>query len=150
MGTGHLARCLSLRCRIKDKCYILQETDAPEFDIKQHPLAENHDLTVSRPDSRAEWDLILLDRKATPLRDYFRLDKYGTVAGLDEGGPARRYLPYLIDTLPGLKSRSPANISALALLDRPKQRKPDLTFPFGKLLLSFGGEDAANLSGRLV
>ncbi len=75
---------------------------------------------------------------------------FGTIIGLDEGGPARRYLPYLIDTLPILKKTYKANISSLSFIDLPINRKKNVNYDFKKILITFGGEDPGDLSTTLI
>jgi 2-polyprenyl-3-methyl-5-hydroxy-6-metoxy-1,4-benzoquinol methylase len=164
MGTGHLARCLTLNQQLPADSFILKEAQGEELKTSDHPIAKavpvksGNSLEITHPGQQVTkapgrssfWDLIVLDRKATPLQEYLRLSQYGLVIGLDEGGAARSYLPYCIDTLPGLKKQHPANLHALTLLDLPRQKKPVISFPFCKILLTFGGEDAANLSGVLL
>jgi 2-polyprenyl-3-methyl-5-hydroxy-6-metoxy-1,4-benzoquinol methylase len=102
-------------------------------------------LDLSRP-----WDLIVLDRRSTSLAELRELQPYGPVAGLDEGGEARRYVVYLIDTLPVLRGAGSANVSSLGFLRQPRHQRANFGWPLRKVLVTFGGEDYADLSGRLV
>ncbi len=70
--------------------------------------------------------------------------------GIDEGGKARNYLPYNIDTLPGLKKTGKANMSSLSLIDLPVNRRKTISSAFKKILIAFGGEDSAELSSVLI
>jgi SAM-dependent methyltransferase len=77
------------------------------------------------------------------------------VIGMDEGGPSRDQFDFLIDTLPGLPGRSPANIASPALLPLGKPRpfpdppeiSPDRPL---RVLVSFGLEDSAGLTVPLA
>jgi SAM-dependent methyltransferase len=71
------------------------------------------------------------------------------VIGLDEGGKARRFLPYLVDTPLAWGAAHRPNLASSAFLDLPP-RTAALRHPFRRVLLSFGGEDPADLSGRLL
>ena len=109
------------------------------------------------PPEGGPWDLVVLDRRATTRAELARFA--GTpVVGFDEGGEARRYAAYVIDLLP-----TPPGLSA------PNQVCPGLLFlgdpapprgaprgalrgasPGERILLSFGGEDPADLSSRML
>ena len=90
-------------------------------------------------------DMVVLDRRATSLRELEKLSALGTVIGLDEGGCSRTYIPYLIDVLPGPRKSSP-NASSVGLMELPGRKNFSFVFPFRRWLISFGGEDPAGLS----
>jgi 2-polyprenyl-3-methyl-5-hydroxy-6-metoxy-1,4-benzoquinol methylase len=103
---------------------------------------------VSDFDPREPWDLLVLDRRGTDVPELARF-AHLPVIGLDEGGPARRLLPFLIDTPVGWSGGHAPNLWTASLLDLPA-RRDGWAFPFARILVSFGGEDAEDLSGRLL
>jgi 2-polyprenyl-3-methyl-5-hydroxy-6-metoxy-1,4-benzoquinol methylase len=127
---------------------------------------------LERYDPAEPWDLVILDRRSSEVDQISRF--FPTpVVGLDEGGPARRYCSYLIDTFPAYRQRHSANLAALSLMDLPArpsmgrravgqstppqrserspvERKPLVRIPPGNVLISFGGEDPADLSSLLL
>jgi len=128
--------------------------------------------TGARPEGRP-WDLVVLDRRATTRAE---LGRYAGIAvvGLDEGGEARRYAAYVIDLLPTPPGFPAPNQVCPGLLlpgdpdaaGAPAQRggEPQGSAPAqgspqgptrgspqaGGILLSFGGEDPADLSSRML
>jgi 2-polyprenyl-3-methyl-5-hydroxy-6-metoxy-1,4-benzoquinol methylase/spore coat polysaccharide biosynthesis predicted glycosyltransferase SpsG len=149
-GTGHIKRCIELAEQLD--ALILAEQNPrsePVVEIPSERALSSEDLPRA-----GNWDFILLDRRATSLDEAEKLGRHGCLIGLDEGGPARSYLPYLIDALPIKKIRADKpNLSSLALLDLPKagfRRHGELVYPFKKILISFGGEDPAGLTQSLL
>ena len=68
---------------------------------------------------------------------------------MDEGGEARDFLPYLIDTLPKPVKRSKSNIASPGFLPLPDKDK-DARMECRNVLISFGGEDPAGLTSILT
>jgi 2-polyprenyl-3-methyl-5-hydroxy-6-metoxy-1,4-benzoquinol methylase len=159
-GTGHLRRCLKLAARLGEEAELLLEAEGGEAAGPAPRTAEEQIRrfgfdplrlrwrTAAAPPER--WPIVLLDRRATLRDELARYRALGLVVGLDEGGPARRFTPYLVDALPGLAARPPANLSSLGLLDLPERRRSGVEPPFRKVLLAFGGEDSRDLTGRLL
>ncbi len=148
-GTGHVRRCIDLA----------EKLDAPIL-AKQNPQREQ---VIEIPAGRAlppedmvnigNWDFILLDRRATDIEEAESLGHHGYLIGLDEGGPARPYLPYIIDSLPAKRKASKPNLSGLSLMDLPRagyRKQSGLVYPFRRILISFGGEDPAGLTQTLL
>jgi 2-polyprenyl-3-methyl-5-hydroxy-6-metoxy-1,4-benzoquinol methylase len=126
---------------------------------------------LERYDPEEPWDLVILDRRSSDAGQVSRFQP-APVVGLDEGGAARRFCSFLIDTLPACRRRHKANLTGLSLLDlsvrreqlegdgrpgqsrsaggQPGERQPLVHRPFEKVLISFGGEDPADLSSRLL
>jgi 2-polyprenyl-3-methyl-5-hydroxy-6-metoxy-1,4-benzoquinol methylase len=105
---------------------------------------------VSRLGEEDRWDVVVLDRRVTSREEYLRFGRHGTVVGIDEGGEAREFIPYLIDTLPLPPGRSKANIFSTGFQARPKDRREANTPATGKVLISFGGEDPEGLTGTMA
>jgi 2-polyprenyl-3-methyl-5-hydroxy-6-metoxy-1,4-benzoquinol methylase len=97
-----------------------------------------------------KWDVIVLDRRKTPMDEYKRLAGQGFIIGLDEGGPARNHIPYIIDILPGFMRKDEPNISSIRFLELPHHRKRRFTYPFKNVLITFGGEDPEDLTHKMV
>jgi SAM-dependent methyltransferase/spore coat polysaccharide biosynthesis predicted glycosyltransferase SpsG len=103
------------------------------------------DLTPGR-----QWDLVVLDERATSVEELRRLQGSGPVVCLDEGGQARAGASFLIDAIPRLPGGVAANLSSLALLELPARSRRAVKWPPQKVLLTFGGEDRESLSGLLL
>jgi SAM-dependent methyltransferase len=153
-GSGHLRRCLRLARRIGEGAAVLLEEDVPGGRDPARQLlapltAEGpFPAVVERVEPEAAWDLVVLDRRQTRLREMSRFLPFALL-GLDEGGPARRYMPYLVDTPVGHDFGHPPNESTPALLELPRRRE-GWRYPFQKVLVSFGGTDEGDLSGRFL
>lgn len=155
-GSGHLKRCVRLALAHGPGAALL--LDAGEAGAPQRPPQALAELSagVPRVDASAAgagWDLVVLDRRASTVDELERFLPQ-PVLGIDEGGPARAFVPFLIDCLPGVSGRrgrgaGAPNLRGLGLLDLPPRRVSP-RFPFRRVLVSFGGEDPADLSGRLL
>jgi SAM-dependent methyltransferase len=150
-GTGHLVRCVDLAPKLRAETRILTGWNSqgnPLIDIPPEKA-----LPFEKLSSCGEWDFILLDRRATSLAEMQELRPFGCIIGLDEGGSSRRYVPYLIDTLPTANGQSRANVSSVSFLDLPgenSRKKETFEFPFKKILITFGGEDPTGLTLSLL
>ncbi len=91
------------------------------------------------------WDLIIIDKRSTTIVEYNILSSCGPVIGLDEGGEAREFLPYLIDTFPKPAGRSGSNFFSSGFLSLP-ERRGEFSGRCDNVLISFGGEDPAGLT----
>jgi len=209
MGSGHLKRSLRLAQIFGPGCAVLLEglDDAlgsgqahPGHSSQQRNFSRHHGSTVrdlleplgldpstfrilERPDPAELWDLVILDRRRCGVEQIRRFSPT-PVVGLDEGGPARRYCSYLIDTFPAHRRRHCANLAALSLMDLPPRQRTSrqsteppaegpaespaegpvaspvasqptqqqllVRVPPANVLISFGGEDPADLSSRLL
>lgn len=152
LGGGHLIRCINLvndlRALGKDAVLFIGDSAGntsvrgilADRNFNSEWLADQSDIQSYNP------DIIILDRFRTPVEEYLRWRKLGTVIAIDEGGPCRKYLDFLIDILPGIYPAKP-NIADPSLLPLPKEFRPknaDFSNPT-KVLISFGQEDPAGL-----
>ena len=102
------------------------------------------------------WELVVLDRKATARGELERFA--GTpIVGIDEAGEARSWAAYLLDLLPTPPGLSAPNRSGFGLLFLPppaagarQGREDSRGGASGGILLSFGGEDPADLTSRML
>jgi SAM-dependent methyltransferase len=158
-GSGHLARCFNLAMDLGDQAGIYLPDDAgPDcWGAAQLRLAYPAECakvqvaTYVPPGAR--YRLVVLDGRQTSTADLVRWSRYGSVVAIDEGGPARPMVPYLVDILPRLPARSRSfdgpNIGCLGFLSLPAGRRKTPT-AFDRILVSFGGEDPAGLGVRFL
>lgn len=156
-GSGHLSRCIGLAKRLGSSAalYLAERPAEGERSLAELQLSYGGELNGIRVVSALNgerYKLVVLDRRATGLDEYLRWADYGVVVGLDEGGPARPYMPYVIDALPradgageGLGALA-ANLSDPGILDLPKNRRAEPPSAPSRVLVSFGGEDGAGLT----
>ena len=95
---------------------------------------------------RSPWDLVILDRRATSVDDFRSWERFAPVVAIDEGGPAREMVQYLIDILPPAPSfrRGGSQLLGYRPPDLPRARRAPPK-EFRRVLVSFGGEDSAGL-----
>lgn len=169
-GTGHLARCFAMAKSIQSAqkesaCIFIRPAGADSdnyFTIGMVRLAYPQEAeTLEIVDSLApgrRFRLVVLDQRFSSMADLESWSAYGTVVAIDEGGPARSYVPYLIDLLPSVQVpyRKPeprnANQSQPGLLPLPENRKAATGAQpaLGSILISFGGEDKAGLAEKFL
>jgi 2-polyprenyl-3-methyl-5-hydroxy-6-metoxy-1,4-benzoquinol methylase len=104
---------------------------------------------IAKLASSARWDLIIVDARRTSREELLPLAAHGRVVCLDEGGEARDYASFTIDAIPGLPGVRAANLGSPAFLDLPG-RKRGKRRRLERVLVSFGGEDRSDLSGKLL
>ncbi len=144
-------RCLSLNRALPADPPILTGWSEEEG-LLEYVTAGNT-VSLSRLSQDKPWDIIVLDRKTSSLQDIAVLAPFGCLVGLDEGGAARTFLPYLIDTFPEQGRRNSAdkaNVTSLAFLDLPKRGIKSSAGRFRNVLISFGGEDPAHLTEAMI
>ena len=152
-GIGHLRRCLDFSQRAPNGALLLPKDDSGERRLREVARASGIDLPEERlireeESAARRWELVLLDRRTTTVEELDRFRKLGPVAAIDEGGAARPFVPYLLDTLPLPRGASGANIASSCFLTRPINRRPKGAPPTGRVLVSFGGEDPGALSAK--
>jgi SAM-dependent methyltransferase/predicted RNA-binding Zn-ribbon protein involved in translation (DUF1610 family) len=158
-GSGHLARCFNLAIELGDQAGIyLPDDPGPDcWGAAQLRLAYPVECAKAQVATYvppgARYRLVVLDGRQNSTADLIRWSRYGTVAAIDEGGPARPMVPYLVDILPRLPARNRPfdgpNIGSLGFLSLPAGRRKPPT-AFDRILVSFGGEDPAGLGVRFL
>jgi 2-polyprenyl-3-methyl-5-hydroxy-6-metoxy-1,4-benzoquinol methylase/spore coat polysaccharide biosynthesis predicted glycosyltransferase SpsG len=151
-GTGHLRRCINLAEEIGG--VLLLSGNREEW---VEEIFASHREKLKRADKTEGLHppFILIDKRKTSRKEVAFLKTIAPVVALDEGGGARVYIDYLIDTLPNLKqARNPGNLSSPGFLDLPsfheKKKLSDIPVAEWKVLVAFGGEDPARLSSRVT
>ena len=143
-GMGHLYRAARVAEAVGSRCALLAGIDADESLLSRAPSLR----AVRVEDCAGSQALVVADRRATGRATLDRLATCGTVVGIDEGGPARRWMPYLVDTLaPGA---SDANVCSVWLNDLPYDGERQPRVPPRTALVTFGGEDPAGLTGPVA
>ncbi len=154
-GVGHLARCLRLARTLEGPVTFLTARLDPaaraylareilRFPKRRRPAA------IAKPGSGTRWDLVLIDARRTSRGEVDALMEHGLVVCLDEGGEARDHASFLVDAFPRVPDSFQPNLSSLAYLQLPARARKRAGLPVRKVLVSFGGEDRARLSGKLL
>ena len=154
-GMGHLIRCIRLARQLGSRTTFLTARLDPAARLflaeeSGRQAGRRRPRMIEKPGPADRWDVILVDARRASRGELAALMTHGVVVCLDEGGEARSYAPFLIDAIPSLPGIDPANLSSPSFLDLPARVRSTVKAPAGKALVSFGGEDAGNLSGRLV
>ena len=164
-GTGHVRRCLDLARRLGERALLILDnvqlwqrlvpeiTDFPrihgevEFfgDLPSDSAGNSPQRGTGAPG--ASGALVVLDCRESNAAQVRLCADYGTPLLLDDDGGGRKNAPFLIDTIPGPR-RCAANTASPAYLNLPpKVRTPD---PHGPILVSFGGQDPADLTPAVL
>jgi len=154
-GMGHLARCLRLAKMLEGRVTFLttRMTSAARAYLAQEILgfsSRTRPAAIARPGAGAQWDLVFVDARRTSLFELEALMGHGQVVCLDEGGEARDYASFLVDAFPRVPGSPPANLSSAAYLGLPARTLKRVRLPAKRVLVSFGGEDRAQLSRKLL
>lgn len=148
-GLGHLARCVEALNRRPDRFVIhlpfRNETFGREEVRRLAPVAD--ELIDERAAPWDDYGLVVLDRRHATAAE---VPRRVPSLGIDLGGPARDLVDYLVDTLPTLPNTAPANRRAPGLRLTPRNRRSSVPRHIRTVLLTFGGEDPAGLTGRLA
>jgi 2-polyprenyl-3-methyl-5-hydroxy-6-metoxy-1,4-benzoquinol methylase/spore coat polysaccharide biosynthesis predicted glycosyltransferase SpsG len=153
-GTGHLKRMIDLYKALKNVFRVsvfitIKEISVIHKSLLKESIDKNDILFESLPDSGV-WDFIIVDYRSSPDQLISNLKHKGFLIGIDEGSNNRKYFNYLIDIIPSISDSIPANITSIALMNLPERFDYKLTTSFKKILISFGGEDFLNLTGKLL
>ena len=139
-GGGHLRRAMWLAGELGPSARVLVGLDDVE-DLEDR-IPEHARIRLDSADSPA---IVVTDRRRTSGEVYDRLRRLGPVVGLDDDGPARDRMAYLIDMIPGPR-RTPGNVFAPGLLDLPGPSQRVAAFPPRKVLITFGLTDPKGLT----
>lgn len=148
-GTGHIKRLIPFFYDERFDVYIIHRDPAfvkevaNVFNLDQNRVFSLNEICLINNNI----DMIILDNKESDRYLYDKLKKIAPVVALDEGGDARDYIPYCIDTLPNLLESEP-NYFNPGLLDLPIKIK-DLK-ELSKVLVTFGGQDPYDLTAVVV
>jgi len=153
-GMGHLIRCAGLVPRIPGSRLYLPQAGSPGFFSLEELLRVLPEEFPRENLITAVWEgpvpLAVLDRRCTAAEDLALFPPGTLFAGVDEGNRRiRKDCFYLADTLPGLKDRRLSNRRSPGLLEGPS-RKRGFPESFREILVSFGGEDPAGLTGLVL
>ncbi len=149
-GSGHLFRCFNLLETLGNRAYLYIPDEPKGFkdDIVRRFRKEHLSARVVSSLAAHSWDLLVLDRMKTDLEEYRIFEQAGPCICVDEGGSARQYAAFTLDTLPLPARYGAANRAGRAYLDLPAKKREG-RFDFNRVLVSFGGEDPAGLTERL-
>ncbi|MDC7225086.1 MAG: methyltransferase domain-containing protein [Spirochaetales bacterium] len=148
-GTGHLKRCLALAeslSRSGETClfFLNAEGVKPAELIVKFPGLKGFDCFSRESDLPFVPDRIIIDNRETSRELWESWDRLAPVLFIDEGGEARDYGSFLIDTLPVL-SRGQANVQGSPLI-QPMEKGEPVEKDITSVLITFGGEDPAGLT----
>ena len=154
-GLGHLARCLRLAKMLEGRATFLTARLDPAAraylaqEILRFPKRARP-ATVARVGSGARWDIVLIDARRTSRNELDALMEHGLVVCVDAGGEAREHAPFLVDAFPRVPDSPEPNLSPPPFLGLPTRARKWAGLPVKSVLVSFGGEDRAHLSGSLL
>ncbi|AEJ19777.1 methyltransferase domain-containing protein [Gracilinema caldarium] len=175
-GGGHIARCQRLvqaLSALGGEAYLLTN-------ISEHQSTDIPVMNEMQAQTISAWRFIVIDGFRTAPQVVHRWSQKAPVVGIDEGGPCRSSFDYLVDILPGPKGLTIAVkllmlfmpifrefsvykmlCTSLGQADKPNLVNPDFLqlpqkrreqFPesIKKVLITFGAEDAQNLSMSVI
>jgi 2-polyprenyl-3-methyl-5-hydroxy-6-metoxy-1,4-benzoquinol methylase len=147
-GIGHLTRGLSLLAAVGERGFLY---------LPQKARDEYRDLIGQLPPGKIISDVdrfpantcAVFDSRETDPALFSAVSGRALAIGIDEGGQCRDCFPLLVDTLPLVGRKARPNARLLPFQPPGTALRP-LRFPFTKILVTFGGEDRAGLSGILL
>jgi len=159
-GIGHLKRSTRLLEGLEANIDILAESDSTFSAIPPLPRLKDSAFTdKAEAMKRAPYDLVIVDARQSTREKLLFYEQLGPVVGIDEGGEARKRFPFLIDSFHRSLSRDRPNLylNPLTLSEyRMVREHPSFSSrkrnrsARGRILITFGGEDPANLTEKLL
>ena len=165
-GTGHLRRTVNLALEFMKK-RITVAILADRAGYRENECFSVDEIKSFLPGGRrkmpeiitetvaSSWDLCIFDTRDMKNQRLSYFSGRTMTLGLDEGGEAREYFDYLIDVLPNLEKSEP-NVSSTGFLQLPDRAEAERSVlrpaekQFRKILITFGGEDNDDLTGKLL
>lgn len=159
-GAGHLKRMLevfsSVSSVLHTEVFLPCSRSGNGFIKMTEGIIPASMLHIGELPPGAEWDFIVVDKRKTEDDEFARWIRLGILIGIDEGGSRRNGFHYLLDTLPVLNGTAVPNTFCTSCLNLPDadHRKDTGYIPpeygFGRILVSFGGEDHLGLTEKLL
>jgi len=143
MGGGHLARLEALKASLSDRAEILVSKSGSTEALLSKDMASGAQTSLEK-------GIALFDYRETPAKLLDISAEHRYTIGIDEGGKSRERFHYLVDISMALITPGKANISVSPYPQNMVTRKHAPAFPPRKILLSFGSEDRAGLTRRLL
>jgi 2-polyprenyl-3-methyl-5-hydroxy-6-metoxy-1,4-benzoquinol methylase len=158
-GSGHLVRCLELASLLPDAAFLIPTARRDEL-LGTYPALAGfpvHDrLPELAPLPDGQYPVVVFDLMRIEECDVTAVLPAALPVAIDGRGPGLRLMPFVVDLLPRI-GRGPAwagaNLNAPEFLPQPATRRegPATSLPERpRVLVSFGGEDAAGLGRRLA
>ena len=158
-GSGHLVRCLELSRLLPASAFLIPAARQDELRRRYPQLADSR-LFATLPRFATlpggELPLVIFDRMQLDEAMVREVLPVAIPVAIDARGKGLRLVPLVVDLLPRLTSHTAwdaANRNAPEFLPQPEHRRPAAAGPLpanAKVLVSFGGEDAAGLGARLA
>ncbi|MFQ3621167.1 MAG: methyltransferase domain-containing protein [Spirochaetales bacterium] len=150
-GLGHLVRMMRLALSLKERAYLYLEPKQgvhwSEEEVQSFFPAFPFKKFLEREPQQKRWDWVVFDRRETSLEEYRQLHMHAPTLGLDEGGEARAYCTYLVDTFPRLTRTLLPNVYNPKFVPIDSwQGNAQESLERKKILLAFGGEDPLGLT----
>lgn len=148
-GLGHLKRTLKTAQSMGNNAWVYFEKGGKDDRLT---AILNSVQIVENPWEEIPWKLVIIDRRKTSVKELNFYEKLGPVIGIDEGGNARAYTPYLIDSLGNKVQREKPNtvVAPISDINANNIKSCKKLKQFKKILISFGGEDPTGLTMTLL
>ena len=151
-GLGHVVRSFSLATELDATVSVLLPERPGDGDRTRAELLTSLEIDTTGLELvetiEPRYDFVVFDQMR-PSPAMTAMCPNAITVGLDAGGEARRFLSYLIDTLPNLEP-TPANIASTAFLTPAWTKRPGFPDRASSILVSFGGSDPARLTRPTV
>lgn len=157
-GTGHLRRSILWASELPGSILSVPEADKAGF-FSFEEIEKLADGVLSQDKIERQLPqavphlpppLIILDRRETSSELLKSLPRGSRFAAVDEGSSLRSRMDYLFDILPGRQYKDAPNLSGITLLPGPSVKRDEFAKKLEKLLITFGGEDPANLTETIL